>query len=236
MKCFTHFLFMALAISSVSTLWAQDNETETAPQGPSEFEKEASADKRAQPVSQQELNRRIEEVLNSLSHEPSLADLEKATLKIADADIESSKRWLKAPRRAALLPAIKLVFDHDMGRDESLDRYQEKPDRWGADTDRDLGFQVSAQWKLDELIFNPDEVRVWNALADRASRREALLNVLVGNYFERRKLQLLKQLLPPKDLAEMARIKLRIAELTASIDAMTGGLLSRPLKPTTKTK
>ncbi|MCP4197016.1 MAG: hypothetical protein GY762_07675 [Proteobacteria bacterium] len=169
----------------------------------------------------------IDRALKSLSYEPSLEELKKAALKFADADIERAKNWRHAPNAAAALPTVKFVFNHDLERDETLDRYQDEPDRWGADTDKDLSFQVSVQWQLDELIFNPDEVRVWNALADRASRRDAVLTVLVGTYFERQKLQLKKRLSPPNTLDEAVQLKLRIAELTASIDAMTDGLLSR---------
>jgi hypothetical protein len=179
------------------------------------------------PTVQEDFKEPIEKALKGLSFEPSLEDLKKAALKFADADIEGAKGWRHAPNAAAALPTVKFVFNHNLERDESLDRYQDEPDRWGADTDKDLSFQVSVQWRLDELIFNPDEVRVWNALADRASRRDAILTVLVGTYFERQKLQLKDRLSPPNNLDEAVQLKLRIAELTASIDAMTGGRLSR---------
>jgi hypothetical protein len=137
---------------------------------------------------------------------------------------------------SAVLPVVKLVAEHDMERDESLDRYQDEPDRWGADTDRDLGFQVSAQWNLPELVFNPDEVRIYGALANRASRREALLTTLVGYYYERRRLQLAELLEPASDLAGELERRMRIEELTAFIDALTGGLLSRNLEKSGKRK
>jgi hypothetical protein len=59
---------------------------------------------------------------------------------------------------------------------------------------------------------------------------------LVGYYFERRKLQLKELLSPPEDIEEMAELKLRIAELTASIDALTGGCLSAELQKKAKKK
>ncbi|MCP4601982.1 MAG: hypothetical protein GY847_15945 [Proteobacteria bacterium] len=213
---------------------AQVKENDTPPEGPPSAGDKKSSKKVKLSFDLNKLNRQIDTALEEFSHEPHLEELQRAALTYLDADRETAKRWRKAPRRAALLPAIKFVVDHDLERDESLDRYQDEPDRWGADSDRDLGFQVSAQWKLDELVFNSDEVRVWGALADRASRRETLLTVLVGYYFERRRLQLKELLAPPVNLAEMAETKLRIAELTASIDALTGGLLTRALKNTEK--
>ncbi len=172
---------------------------------------------------------KVDEALEMFSFEPTLDALKQAALKYQDADPHTARRWRKAPNRAAVLPTFKFVFDRDLERDESLDRYQDEPDRWGADTDRDLGMQFQAQWKLDELIFNPDEIRVWTALADRAARRESILMLLVSYYFERRMLQLERHLSPPTDLMQMAELELKIAELTAAIDAMTGGYLSKAL-------
>jgi hypothetical protein len=175
------------------------------------------------------INRKINRALASLSHEPTLEELQSAALRLADADVSATSRWKRAARLQAVLPTLKLSADYGAGRDETLDRYQEKPDRWGADTDRGYDFQVSAQWKLDELIFNADELKVYDALADRAARREGLLTLLVGYYFERRRLQLVALLEPPPNLMERLEIRMRIAEVTASIDALTGGLLSHRL-------
>ena len=177
-----------------------------------------------------EMKKKIKRALERFRHEPTLGEMQRAALRFADADKESAKRWLSAPNRAAVLPVLKFVADRDFERDESLDRAQDDPDKWGADTDDDLGLQISAQWNLGELIFNPDEVRVYSALSDRASRREALLTVLVGYFFERRRLQLKAALAPPENMSEMVDLVMRIDELTASIDALTGGLLSSTLK------
>ncbi|MBW2276193.1 MAG: hypothetical protein JRF63_01805 [Deltaproteobacteria bacterium] len=177
-----------------------------------------------------EARARIERALSSLAGEPSLRELERAALRLADADAEGADGWMGSANWSAVLPVVKVVAEHDLERDESLDRYQDEPDRWGADTDRDLGFQVSAQWNLPELVFNPDEVRIYGALANRATRREALLTTLVGYYFERRRQQLAELLEPAPDLARELERRMRIEELTAVIDALTGGLLTRTLE------
>lgn len=172
----------------------------------------------------------VERALATMAGEAGLHQLQRAALERADADIAGSRHWMSATRWSAVLPVLKVTVEQDMERDESLDRYQDEPDRWGADTDRDLGFQVSAQWNLPELIFNPDEMRVYSSLANRAARREALLTVLVGYYFERRKLIVTRLVSPPADPTAALEQDMRIAELTALIDALTGGRLSSTLK------
>jgi hypothetical protein len=174
-------------------------------------------------------NRQIDRALAALSHEPSLAALKAAALQHADLGRTETDGWKRAANLQALLPILKVTADLGVGRDEALDRYQDKPDRWGADTDQGYGVGLQAQWKLGALVFNADELKVYDMLSDRAVRREALLSTLVSLYFERRRLQLTAMLAPPEGASEIVSNRMRLGELTATIDALTGGLLSRRL-------
>ncbi len=180
----------------------------------------------------QKAARAVARALAELEDEPSLEELEHAALRVARADPGSVEGWMQAPRRSAWLPVLKLSADHRSGRDESLDRDQINPDEWGADTDRGFGVGISMQWNLSELVFNSDEIRVHGALEDRAKRREGVLMTLINTWFERRRLQLELRLSPPSDPLEYARIRLAIQSLGATIDALTGGQLSRNLSKT----
>ena len=173
--------------------------------------------------------RRIAAAEASLANEPSLFELRQAALALADADKAATDRWKRSVRASAVLPTLKVGGDYGVGRDEALDRYQDRPDRWGADTDRGFGVDVSMQWKLDRLVFNSDELKVYDSLADRAARRENLSAYLIGIYFERRRLQLESILLPSSEPGEALTRRLRIEELSQIIDALTGGLLSRKI-------
>jgi hypothetical protein len=176
-----------------------------------------------------EAMRRVDAALSKLAKEPALDELERAALRRAEADPGSVEHLRSRVLGAAALPTVKVALDRDESRAESLDRYQDDPDRWGADADRGLGVGVSAEWNLSELVFNPDEVRVYDLLGDRADRREALLTLLVGYYFERRRLLLTELLAPASTPDEAIERRMRIDELTSVIDALTGGLLSRNL-------
>lgn len=182
----------------------------------------------------QKREEQLKQALEHLKKEPSVNALIAAALRMGDAARAGSDSWMRKASTQALLPVVKVTASHDIERDETLDRYQDEPDRWGADTDRDFGFQVSAQWNLSELVYNPDTVRVYGALADRAKRREALISLVVGYYFERRKLLLLEMVGSQEgkedSLEKMVQQKIRIQELTSVIDALTGGLLSRNLE------
>lgn len=177
-------------------------------------------------AAKKEMQQRLTHALKKLEHEPSVDAVIAAALKYGQANIETGRIWQRHVKRAPLLPTLKVSLGYDLERDESLDRYQNQPDRWGADTDNDLGFQVTAQWELDKLIFNPDELKVYNARADRAQRREAIISLIVGYYFERRRLQLLEAVQPETDLEKQIARQIRLKELTVVIDALTGGVLA----------
>ena len=169
----------------------------------------------------------LKQIEAKLDKEPPLEFLIHAALGQADADIDSAKSWQRRVRRSALLPTFKASMGIDLEHDESLDRTQEDPDRWGADTDRDLGLQLTAQWDLSKLVFHPDELRVYNALADRAERRESVSTMLIAYWFERRQLQIMLAVRPPENIEERIAQTLRMKELSARIDTLTGGALTR---------
>jgi hypothetical protein len=181
----------------------------------------------------------IARALSELPPEPRLEELSDAALRYLDAHPEAVARLLEAPRRAAILPELRLAADLGAQRDESLNRYQTKPDLWGADTDRDIALKLTLVWRLDRLVYSPDQARTHAVIVSRAERREAVLTTLVRAYFERRKLQLRLHISPPSDVVSYLEAHERIEELGALIDALTGGALRRhsllqrgvPLRP-----
>ncbi len=182
------------------------------------------------------INRQLERAMSALSHEPSFEELMRAAIENADAGRNNSKRWKKASRLSSILPALKVSGNMTEGRNEDLIRYQEKPDRWGADTDRGYKLDISMQWKLDRIVFNTDELKVYDALTSRALRRENLTALLISLYYERRRLQLETILMPAEELADVLETRMRLEELGRNIDALTGGLLSRTIQSATKSK
>ena len=229
---------ICIGLVTAVPLAAQESSGETQPDASSEAPTEPKASVvTAVPIeSPASIGRRIAAAEASLANEPTLETLREAALALADADKEATGRWKRTVRASAALPTLKVGGDYGAGRDEALDRYQDRPDRWAADTDRGFGVDVSMQWKLDRLVFNPDELRVYDSLADRAARRENLSAYLIGIYFERRRLQLESILLPSSEPGETLTRRLRIEELTQTIDALTGGLLSRNMNRSRTTR
>jgi hypothetical protein len=60
--------------------------------------------------------------------------------------------------------------------------------------------------------------------------RDSLLKAVTKTYFARRKLQIDLMLNPPSDITEKLEMDLRLQEMTAQLDAQTGGWFSKNIK------
>ena len=89
---------------------------------------------------------------------------------------------------------------------------------------------IGATWELDRLIFEPQEMAVAREAVRTANLRDRVLDEVTRRYFERRRLQVDLELAPPTDLSDRVRKELRLQELTADIDAFTGGWFSDKLQ------
>ena len=82
--------------------------------------------------------------------------------------------------------------------------------------------QIGLRWDLPSVIFNPEVLDVGSL----AILQEGVLKEVTRLYYTRRRLQIDLILNPPRDSATRVSKELRIEELTATLDAMTGNLFS----------
>lgn len=111
--------------------------------------------------------------------------------------------------------------------------------------DRNTEFEIGAVWDLGNFLYNPEEVDISKEARELAELRDNILKEVTQFYFRRRHLQL--ELLtdqmaaaatpaataPPErphlDAADLLRKQLELEELTAQLDALTGGWFSEQL-------
>ena len=134
--------------------------------------------------------------------------------------------------KKAWLPTVS--FTTDAGKDQNVDL-----DRGGtADPDtfiigppeKSTDWHVGLSWNMGELIWNDDQTSIDTRSKLMVELRDDLLNEVTHLYFERRQLQVEIWLHPPKELPLKLEKELKLQELTAGIDALTGGYFSRSLQ------
>ena len=142
------------------------------------------------------------------------------------ADPARARSLVTRAGRSAWLPELRLRMERRLGRNESVDV---KPaisgDALGLDTVDDVRYEVRATWDLPRLVFNPEEVAAYHQALRTAEMRRDIESLVNRLFFERRRL-----LLPPATPltpAEHGERLLRLDELAAELDAVSGGNFSR---------
>jgi hypothetical protein len=177
---------------------------------------------------------RIQRELDALEKEPTIQEAQAAALKFfnIDADTVSSMRTRASVK--ALVPSVGARVRGNQST-INLDRIdllvnQNDPTVLDDGQGTVLEFEVSAAWDFSKLVFNSEVLDVSSLVV----LQEAILKEITRIYYTRRRLQVDLILTPPADPATKLSKELRIQELTATLDAMTGNLFSnasaRPVK------
>jgi len=164
-----------------------------------------------------------------LKTEPTILEIQRAAIGYAEVSSDKIKWMRSAASNKALLPKVSLGFDGGLHRTIDLDRgsttapdfYIEGPE------DKDWGWDVGFSWDLGELIWNDDQTNIDVRSRLMVQLRNDVIDEVTKLYFERRRLQLELQVSPSENESHKLKKQLRLDELTANIDGLTDGYLSR---------
>ncbi|MCX5692813.1 MAG: hypothetical protein NTX47_03910 [Candidatus Omnitrophica bacterium] len=168
------------------------------------------------------------EILESFNNEPSIKDVQNAAIEYAEVHPDKIKEWRKSAGKKALLPNVSV----------GLDRYVTDYWHWDSGTNPDtlqkgkdtVSWDIAMTWDMGELIWNEDQTSIDTRSKLMVELRDDIINEVTRIYFERRRLQIEMLALPPHDLKISLEKELRLQELTADIDALTGGYFSAHLQ------
>ncbi|MFC1623783.1 hypothetical protein ACFL28_00480 [Candidatus Omnitrophota bacterium] len=169
-----------------------------------------------------------EDVMEIFDHEPNIRDVQREAIEYAEVHPDKIKEWRDAANKKALLPSVSV----------GLDRYATDLYHWDAGQNPDvlqrgddvITWDVTMTWNLGELVWNDDQTSIDTRSRLMVQLRDDILDEITRTYFERRRLQLESYLSPPADITERIEKELRIQELTADLDALTGGYFSKELE------
>jgi hypothetical protein len=177
----------------------------------------------------------VEEVMSQFSNEPDIRRVQAMVMSYSRTNPDLVKSWLSAARRAYALPKVNLQYEKELDQstrydyvseDESSDPVRELDFAQSEDDDKVV---VKLEWRLDKLVMSSEQIRVINEAQDVVKMREKLLDEVTRLYFDRRRLQVELKLSPPTSLNEQIESELRLQEMTANLDALTGGQFSDSL-------
>lgn len=175
----------------------------------------------------------VAEVMAEFSVEPTAQQVQGMAMDYTKTHPELVEGWLRSSRSAYLLPKVNLKYKKELDYSDT-NRYEEDIDNPGTyfpydysdRADNDDDFEVKLEWRLDKLVISSERIRVINESQDIVKLRDKVLDEVTRLYFDRRRLQVEMLLDPPTALQKQLENELRLQELSANIDAFTGGSFS----------
>ncbi len=172
----------------------------------------------------------VRSALAALKREPNVRAVQEAALRYFKVNMDKVNSLRAGAAYKALVPVVEVaggyvqsnLADATVNQEwHSTDIYTERGvDAWAWE------LRGKATWNLPQLVFNPEELDV----ASLAGLMEGILKESTRLYYMRRRLQVDLLLSPPRDVATQITKELRLEELTALLDAMTGGWFQRELE------
>lgn len=168
----------------------------------------------------------VDKVLDRFAGEPTVREVQLAAMEYAEVNPKVLKAHSRNAKAAKLLPRTRVRVDRSFDDDRSIDINLDGERTVGIDTDDDTDYQFQADWNFDELLMSSERIRVIRENSRLVELRDDLLDEVTKLYFDRRRLQVRVLLRPSSDLNKRVEDELRLQELTAQIDALTGGFLT----------
>ncbi len=178
-----------------------------------------------------------DQVLARFKEEPEVRAVQQMALEYSQTDPRYLEGWMRASKSANLLPEFQVSYGYSQGYDDGSIYLTDpnnptgdpllQPDDTSSGVDWDV--DLRAKWRLDKLVMSSERIRVISEAQDVVKLRDKILEEVTRVYFDRRRLQV-EMLLNPGDLKAQLKNELRLQELTAQLDAYTGGRFTAALK------
>jgi hypothetical protein len=178
-------------------------------------------------------NDQVMDMLSTFSHEPTIGEVREAAIQYAEVQPEKILKWRKAAAARAWLPDLKVVYGKGTDWQSSTYFYSTSSQKYTDDDiteGKDRAWSISLNWELGDLIWNSAQTSIDTRSRLVVQLRDDVLSEVTRIYFERRRLMVEMRMSPPADTADKIEKELRLQELTAGLDAMTGSFFSKRLK------
>jgi len=174
---------------------------------------------------------RVELLRKLFRLEPTVREVQQAAIRYGDLGNGKIKRWHWGSRLRAFIPRFAFGKDFSSNASVDIDRGgTNNPDVFITGPEEvDQGWDLGFSWELGDLVYSSSQASIDSRAKLLVELRESILSQATRIYFERRRLQTEIVFSPPATGQEFLDLLLRLDELTAHLDGLTDGFLSRQL-------
>ena len=166
--------------------------------------------------------------------EPRVEEVHAAALRFFKVHPELVDRYRAGASWKALVPDITVSFNSDRGSGDRrlVDMLYVSSPQFANGKDFEytnnssMNLSVQAHWALDRLIFNSEVLDVTSLVG----LQESLFREVTSLYFTRQRLMAILKMNPPQDPGEVFTEGIRLKEIDANLNALTGGWFKAELK------
>ena len=164
-----------------------------------------------------------------LQEGPAITEVQEMAIEYAEVSPDKIKGWRDAARWKAILPRFSLSYSEDYN--DNIEIYKAASSSYVVNGPRERGndWGMGRAWDLSDLIWNGAQTSIDVRSKLMVQLRDDILEDVTRLYFERKRLINEVNSLKKENVQKLQSKLLRIEELTAYIDAYTGGGFSRAL-------
>ena len=166
--------------------------------------------------------------------EPSIQEVQRAAIRYGEVMPEKIQGWRAGAVWRNWFPKFTLRLDQNSNTTIASSTSAGKTSFSVGPQDESVGLGFNFTWDLANFIWNPDQTSIDVRSRLMVQLRQELLEEVTRLYFERRRLLNEFQRNPTTDGLLQAERSLRIEELTAQLDGLTGGWFSKNYRPPEK--
>jgi hypothetical protein len=163
-------------------------------------------------------------------NEPPIKEVQQVAIKYAEVEPEKIMRWRKQAKIKSLLPKLTVGLDRSESTNYEIYTSQTTRYVYEGPHDKSNGWDVTLSWELGDLIWSDDQTNIDVRSRLTVQLRDDILDEVTKLYFERLRVKIELDNLSIEDRKKRLEKELRIEELTASLDALTGGYFSQQIK------
>jgi len=181
----------------------------------------------AEVAAQARFSPQVQRKLDALKAEPTIQETQKATLSFFRIDPGTVASMRRRAALKAVLPNLTVKGRINSSTidlnttDILISRDEASIVDLGTGSVQEV--EIAGSWDLSRLVFNSEVLDVSSLVV----LQESILKEVTRIYYTRRRLQVALILDPPSDPATLISKEMRIEELTATLDAVTGGIFTK---------